>query len=124
MIKRLCIFPSCRELAVNGHKLCEKHLKESEERRKEYCFQTGKRSNEGMYNTTRWRNLRKKIIKQQPFCSFCGWTGSEDNPLTVDHVICPRGNEDLFYDETNLQVLCRNCHNRKTAEEIRERKKN
>jgi 5-methylcytosine-specific restriction endonuclease McrA len=36
----------------------------------------------------------------------------------------PRGNEELFFDENNLQTLCHSCHAIKTAQEIRERKTN
>ena len=46
--------------------------------------------------------------------------GSTEN-LTVDHIIDPRGNPDLFYEENNLQTLCKDCHRLKTAQEITER---
>lgn len=35
----------------------------------------------------------------------------------VDHIIPHKGNEDLMWDEENLQALCHACHSRKTAAE-------
>lgn len=57
-----------------------------------------------------WRKLRAAVIQAQPYCTFCGHTGSTDNPLSVDH-IKPRveGGTD---DPSNLRVLCL-AHNRR-----------
>jgi 5-methylcytosine-specific restriction protein A len=62
--------------------------------------------------------LRNKILKEQPFCIKCG----SNSDLQVDHIIPPRGNEELFFNEDNLQTLCRLCHSVKTNNEIRNRK--
>jgi len=37
----------------------------------------------------------------------------------VDHIIPHRGDEKLFWDETNWQALCHECHGVKTAKEGR-----
>jgi 5-methylcytosine-specific restriction protein A len=36
---------------------------------------------------------------------------------TVDHVIPHRGDRGRFFDAGNLQSLCKQCHDRKTARE-------
>jgi len=37
-------------------------------------------------------------------------------PATVvDHIIPHRGDETLFWDESNWQALCKKCHDRKTG---------
>jgi len=37
-------------------------------------------------------------------------------PATVvDHIIPHRGDERLFWDETNWQPLCKQCHDKKTG---------
>ena len=37
----------------------------------------------------------------------------------ADHIIPHKGNLELFWDEGNLQALCKSCHDRKTAKEGR-----
>jgi len=63
----------------------------------------------------RWRKLRRKIIARDLCrCRFCGVIvssgRSSPNAAEVDHIIPHRGDEKLFWDETNLQTLCKNCH--------------
>lgn len=65
------------------------------------------------YNTTRWRRLRWSILERDGFT--CQWRGCgriEPNPsqLVADHKQPHRGDERLFWDENNLQTLCKPCH--------------
>jgi 5-methylcytosine-specific restriction protein A len=73
-----------------------------------YDQQRGSSSQRGY--GSEWRKLRAAVIQAQPWCSFCGHTGSRDNPLSVDHIV-PRaqGGTD---DPSNLRVLCL-THNRR-----------
>lgn len=117
MIAKICRAPNCSNYAVEGHCYCAEHLKESQEKHK--AFENAKRSNEEFYHTSRWRMLRTEVVREQGCCQCCG----TDTDLTVDHIIDPRGDEQLFFDKQNLQVLCKDCHRIKTAHEIAERKK-
>lgn len=125
MLKRLCSYPGCNLFAVAGHTYCEKHLAQSKKRHEEWLkehkpFATATRANESLYHTYKWISLRKKILKENDSCRICGKTDG----LTVDHIIPPRGNEELFFNENNLQVLCVECHRIKTQQETQERKYN
>lgn len=113
-IKRLCNYPNCNNFALDGHIYCGIHYKEPKP------FENAKRSNEGLYNTSKWRKLRKEHLNKEPYCIKCGAT--ED--LTVDHIADPLGNEFLFFDKNNLQTLCKSCHRIKTSAEIQQRKRN
>ena len=42
----------------------------------------------------------------------------------MDHVVPFRGDWQLFVDPSNHQSLCKRCHDRKTAMEQAERRKN
>ncbi|UFX41809.1 HNH endonuclease [Bradyrhizobium sp. 41S5] len=42
----------------------------------------------------------------------CGRAEPNTSLLVCDHVIPHRGDERLFWDETNLQTLCKACHDR------------
>lgn len=81
-------------------------------------FQTASRSNEILYRTPEWKILRNRIIDKFLECKICRST----THLEVDHIIPPRGNRDLFFDEDNLQVLCTIHHRLKTNEEISSRR--
>lgn len=112
MIKKICSFPCCSSFAMDGSCYCEKHYKPR------VPFEGAVRANEALYRTARWRALRNKVLEAEPYCCVCGSTVD----LTVDHKIPPRGDEELFFDFYNLQVLCRDCHRIKTNNEIFSRK--
>ena len=65
------------------------------------------------YNTTRWRKLRLAIFKRDMFtCQWpgCGRVEGDTSQLVADHREPHRGDERLFWDEGNLQTLCKPCH--------------
>jgi 5-methylcytosine-specific restriction endonuclease McrA len=71
-----------------------------------------------LYNTSRWRKLRLKILAQQPLCKICERMGKVTASDTVDHIIPHKGNPKLFWDVNNLQGVCKSCHDSiKAAEE-------
>ena len=112
-IYKICNCPGCRDYAVEGGSRCEKHQIDRK------AFSTAKRRNTSLYNTSKWRVLRREVLEEDKVCAYCG----TDKELTVDHIIPPEGNELLFFDRTNLQVLCKSCHRVKTAQEINNRRK-
>lgn len=111
MIKRMCLEPGCTKCAGQGG-YCEAHARQEKPR----LFEGARRKRSApyisLYNTGAWRKMRAAFLGSHPFCARCG------SPATVaDHVIPHRGNEALFFDEANLQPLCKACHSRKTLEE-------
>lgn len=68
------------------------------------------------YKTARWQALRLKVFLRDVYqCKRCGKV--EATPI-CDHVRPHRGDERLFWDESNLQTLCKHCHDSlKQAEE-------
>jgi 5-methylcytosine-specific restriction enzyme A len=56
-----------------------------------------------------WARLSKAAIKAQPYCSDCGHWGSNDNPLTGDHLRWPAVTLD------DVDVVCRRCNSRRGA---------
>jgi len=98
---------------LDKEKYCSKHQPE-----KRVPFKNAVRHNEGLYNTTKWRKLRNITLTEQPLCSICGISNKEAS-LQVHHIVAPRGNEELFFDENNLTSVCSTCHRKITAKEIR-----
>jgi 5-methylcytosine-specific restriction endonuclease McrA len=117
MKKYICRYPGCNKL-LESPGYCEEHII----REKDKPFSGAIRFNEKLYNTTRWRQLRKKILKEPQSCYRCGIDGNETE-FEIHHIIPPMGNEELFFDESNLVAVCPVCHKIITNKEIRDRKK-
>lgn len=68
------------------------------------------------YSTARWRELRMRTFKRDHYT--CQWPGCgkvQGNPamLVCDHRRRHGGRPDLFWDEANLQTLCKSpCHDK------------
>ncbi|MEO8531292.1 MAG: HNH endonuclease signature motif containing protein, partial [Deltaproteobacteria bacterium] len=65
------------------------------------------------YATIEWKRLRARCLKAAGYtCQWagCGRMESDTSLLVADHVVPHRGNRALFYDATNLQCLCKDCH--------------
>jgi 5-methylcytosine-specific restriction endonuclease McrA len=73
----------------------------------------------GLYATARWRHpktgVRVRIIARDGgACAMChclliGRHPAANSPV-VDHIRPHRGDLSLFWDEANLQALCKRCH--------------
>jgi len=116
MRARICAEPCCNAVIPESERRCAEHQKPEP-----IPFSTAERSNEGLYNTSRWRKLRSKVLKNHPHCVNCGERGSEVI-LEVHHIVPPRGDEELFFDEGNVIPVCPACHKRLTAMEINSRR--
>jgi 5-methylcytosine-specific restriction endonuclease McrA len=58
----------------------------------------------------RWQKARAAWLKEHPLCVFCEANGRVEAATTVDHKIPHRGDKHLFWDRSNWQSLCTNCH--------------
>jgi 5-methylcytosine-specific restriction protein A len=70
--------------------------------------------------TYRWQQASKRFLAEHPLCQCedCG-AGSKRVTLAtvVDHRTPHRGDERLFWDESNWQAMAKQCHDAKTATE-------
>lgn len=114
MRKYICNEPGCGEL-LDSPGRCAAHR-----RVVGLNYSKMKRTNAGLYNTAAWRKLRKLKREETPYCEICG---REAEQLDVHHRVPPRGNNELFYDYTNLVTLCRDCHNYITRQETAARRR-
>lgn len=63
------------------------------------------------YKTERWRRLSWAVRVEEAFtCRRCGAVEGRSGQTVADHILAHRGDEVLFWDRTNLQCLCKTCH--------------
>lgn len=67
--------------------------------------------------TKRWHRARTEYLRQHPLCVRCLAEGLSVAATVVDHIVPHRGDEELFWDESNWQSLCVTHHAEKTANE-------
>src|SRR4051794_6169557 len=66
----------------------------------------------------KWRVASKAYLVKHPWCARCMADKWEHHTAqVVDHKQPHRGDLGLFWDSSNWQPLCKECHDRKTARE-------
>ena len=101
MLRKICNHPSCNALIDTTERYCPEHRVESESK----PFSKAVRYNSALYATSRWRNLRKAILKENPRCERCG-IGQDEASIHAHHIIPPRGNEELFSTTKRIWACC------------------
>ena len=80
-------------------------------------WRSGKSTAERGYGG-RWQRERKRFLFKHPMCCYCERDGRVTAATVVDHIIPHRGDQVLFWDQSNWQALCAPCHDSvKKAEE-------
>ena len=65
-----------------------------------------------------WRKVRAHHLMANPLCVMCQAKGIVTMATVVDHIVPHRGDTTLFWEPSNHQSLCVNCHSSvKQAEE-------
>lgn len=62
--------------------------------------------------------MRAVQLGKDPWCAVCLEDGLHVMAAEVDHIKPHHGNSKLFFDENNLQSLCKPHHSSKTASEV------
>ena len=108
---RICTWPGCNTL-VRGTSRCERHQAQDQ---REQDQRRGSAYSRGY--DSRWRRARLMYLRRHPLCRYHEQKGLHVAATVVDHVIPHKGDDGLFWDETNWQALCKTCHDVKTATE-------
>lgn len=107
---RPCRWPGCRQLTRQGYCPAHKPRKTRGESARWHR----------LYSLPLWRDvLRPGQLLREPWCRQCAQEGRRVRATVVDHIRPHRGDWGLFTDPDNLQSLCKSCHDRKTAREMR-----
>ncbi|MGV2082069.1 MULTISPECIES: HNH endonuclease [unclassified Rhizobium] len=76
------------------------------------------------YKTARWQKLRMSVLVRDLFtCQMrgCGRIVADTSQLVADHKLQHHGDPDLFWDDNNLQCMCKTCHDTLKQKEERAR---
>ena len=113
-MKAACNWPGCPEVIKAGERFCQEHWKKHwAKQTKSRNTKEGKKDNR-FYSSQRWRNLRKRVLSDEPFCRHCKEKGIIQESQEVDHIDGDRTNN----SRSNLQGLCKSCHSAKTIKEL------
>lgn len=58
-----------------------------------------------------WQRARLGWLRSHPLCVQCQRLGRLRTANVVDHIQPHRGDQRLFWDQSNWQSLCTSCHN-------------
>lgn len=114
--KSPCLFPGCRNLVSRGEKgRCPEHRKAYNRRANE---ERGSASTRGY--DARWSRFRVMYLAEHPLCACGCGRGAEE----IHHIVPVKGPDDpLFYQESNLVGLTKECHSRETMKALNEQRK-
>ena len=54
--------------------------------------------------------MRERHLANEPLCVYCLQVDDVTEATIVDHIKEHKGDEAIFWDEGNLQSLCKRCH--------------
>jgi 5-methylcytosine-specific restriction enzyme A len=69
------------------------------------------------YGLQRWRRLQKHQKAKQPLCERCLKRGLTRAATECHHKVPHKGDPALFWDPTNLESICKSCHDRDAQRE-------
>ena len=105
-----CGHPGCGALTHERH--CPEHLREEQRE-----LNRSRPSPEAMGYGAEWRKASRQFLRENPLCAECRKAGRLLASEATDHIIPHKGDMALFWDRSNWQALCRQCHSRKTAKQ-------
>ena len=65
---------------------------------------------QALYNTKAWKALRLAQLRREPLCRMHKALNRLVPASVVDHIKRHDGDASLFFDGSNLQSLCKPCH--------------
>lgn len=58
----------------------------------------------------KWQKARERFLKKNLLCVYCQRDDRVTAANVVDHITPHRGDQKLFWRESNWQALCSSCH--------------
>jgi len=109
-----CRVQNCPNISVS-HGYCSQHIPLYLQDRQVYDDNRPNANQRGY--TYRWHKVSRLYLKEHPLCVICQKEGRVTEAIIVDHITPHKGNQELFWNDSNWQPLCKSCHDKKTATE-------
>ena len=112
-IKRRCNKAGCNSYISIAETYCKEHSNHNHKRYEQIRTSTIEgREYKYFYSTKEWKSLRYQVLLDAGFiCELC----NEREATIGDHIIPTKVRWDLRLDRKNVQAVCKECHNKKTA---------
>ena len=91
-------------------------VEQSRKKQREHDYDKARYDTQKFYYSKAWQRMRAYMRQKYQLCAECLKNGIVKAGEIVDH-ITPIKDGGAMLDESNLQVLCYACHNRKHAHE-------
>src|SRR5699024_10946000 len=114
-IKKRCNKVNCKEFISIVETYCNKHKNNDHKQYERLRTSTQEgRQYKRFYDSKEWKNLRYQVLLDCGFiCEVC-----DIKEATIgDHIIPTKYRWDLRLVRSNVQGICPECHNKKTAED-------
>lgn len=113
---KMCRERGCIKPTIHKHGLCEDHKHKASNWQ---SFADRQGGSKRIYNSSKWRNTVKAIKdRDKGLCQHCLDKGLITPGTDCDHItpVSKGGNK---WSYSNLQLLCRECHKKKTIMDSR-----
>lgn len=113
--QKKCNHAGCNTLVDYNVSYCKKHEATSKKQLYKDRFSESNEKFHKFYKTKRWERTSKQFRLKNPLCIECLANGIVRKADVVDHIVELKDDWDKRLDWDNLQSLCHEHHNIKTA---------
>ena len=116
-ILKRCNADGCSEFIERHESYCKEHKGYANKQYNEWRNEEHKEY-VAFYKSSKWRKLRLVALGRDSWCCRrCDEKGIITIATLVDHIVPTKVDWELRLDIDNLQAMCDECHNIKTAED-------
>lgn len=113
--KKKCNHAGCNNLVSFDVSYCTKHEQVNRKQKYQDRFSKSNEEFQKFYKTKRWERTSKQFRLKNPICVECLANGIVRKADVVDHIVELKDDWSKRLDWDNLQSLCHEHHNIKTA---------